>query len=107
MDLAICPRKLPHGTKCYQSQHGAQGSSHSRDTQETKAKASTPTLRGGLVGGEALMSLEGPGDEPLSIAQEPGTGAVSRGPQPWQPTQCDRRDSNATPQAPRSLIWRS
>lgn len=55
----------------------------------------------------ASQPLPGPGDKSLSISQEPGTGAVSRGPRPWQPTQCDRRDGDVTPQAPGSLIWMS
>ena len=68
------------------------------DAQEITAKAGTPTLRGRAggrrdpdeFGGGLSRPSPGPGDESLSITQEPGTGAVSRGPQPWLPTQCDR-----------------
>ena len=99
MDLAICPRKFLHGTKRYQRQHGAWSSrSHSRDAQEITAKAGTPTPRGRAggrrgpdeFGGGLSRPSPGPGDESLSITQEPGSGAVSREPQPWLPTQCDR-----------------
>ena len=63
------------------------------DAQEITAKAGTPTLRGRAggrrdpdeFGGGLSRPSPGPGDESLSITQEPGTGAVSRDPSPGCP----------------------